>query len=149
MQRQITGYHKDERDDWVAELDCGHGQHVRHNPPFTNRPWTTTIEGRDSMLGETLDCVRCDRAEFPDGLTHYRSTPEFVETSIPAGLLKDHSTKRGVWGVIRIFDGELQYWINDNCTILTADEPGIVVPEQLHHIAAPGSVRFQVEFYRL
>lgn len=65
MKRKITGYHLDEHDDWVAELDCGHGQHVRHQPPFFNRPWTQTEEGRASMLGIQLDCVRCDRGEPP------------------------------------------------------------------------------------
>jgi hypothetical protein len=31
--RKIVGFHLDERKDWVAELECGHQQHVRHNPP--------------------------------------------------------------------------------------------------------------------
>ena len=38
VERPITGYHQDELGDWVAELDCGHNQHVRHRPPFQLRP---------------------------------------------------------------------------------------------------------------
>ena len=30
MQRKITGFHLDEEGYWVAELECGHNQHVRH-----------------------------------------------------------------------------------------------------------------------
>ena len=60
MQRKITGFHLDEFNDWVAELDCHHGQHVRHNPPFVNRPWVMTEEGRNSKLGERLNCKKCD-----------------------------------------------------------------------------------------
>ena len=60
MDRRIVGYHQDEAGDWVAELECGHGQHVRHNPPWTNRPWVMTAEGRQSRLGETLACRKCD-----------------------------------------------------------------------------------------
>jgi hypothetical protein len=60
MLRKITGYHRDEEGHWVAELECGHGQHVRHNPPWTNRPWVVTPEGRDHKLGECLDCTVCD-----------------------------------------------------------------------------------------
>lgn len=60
MQRKITGYHLDEYDDWVAELECHHGQHVRHNPPFVNRPWVITAEGRESKIGEMLNCKKCD-----------------------------------------------------------------------------------------
>ena len=60
MKRKITGFHKDEEDDWVAELECHHGQHVRHQPPFVNRPWVVTLEGRSGKLGEVLNCVKCD-----------------------------------------------------------------------------------------
>ncbi|MBV34350.1 MAG: GNAT family acetyltransferase [Rickettsiales bacterium] len=60
MNQSIIGYHKDEEDHWVAELNCGHFQHVRHKPPFINRPWVVTQQGRESMLGEELNCKKCD-----------------------------------------------------------------------------------------
>lgn len=60
MRRKITGFHLDEHDDWVAELDCHHGQHVRHQPPFVNRPWVVTEQGRNSKLGQVLNCIKCD-----------------------------------------------------------------------------------------
>jgi hypothetical protein len=60
MQKPITGYHTDENDDWVAELSCGHYQHVRNDPPWTNRSWVETEAGRASMLGHQLNCKRCD-----------------------------------------------------------------------------------------
>jgi hypothetical protein len=58
--RKIVGFHLDENLEWVAELECGHSQHVRHNPPWTNRHWVTTLEGRQQHLGTKLprlDCV--------------------------------------------------------------------------------------------
>ena len=33
--QKIIGFHQDEDGDGVAELGCGHTQHVRHNPPWT------------------------------------------------------------------------------------------------------------------
>ena len=60
MDQPIVGFHLDEHGDWVAELACGHNQHVRHDPPWTNRPWTQTSEGRASVLGQTLSCRKCD-----------------------------------------------------------------------------------------
>lgn len=60
MKRLITGYHTDSKQHWVAELDCGHNQHVRHDPPFFPREWVTTDEGRQNHLGNELNCVRCD-----------------------------------------------------------------------------------------
>ncbi len=68
MQQTITGYHKDEEDHWVAELTCGHFQHVRHNPPWTNRPWVITHNGRESMLGVELTCKKCDEGAPSDVL---------------------------------------------------------------------------------
>lgn len=69
MRQPITGYHKDEEDHWVAELECGHNQHVRHKPPWVERPWVTTEMGRTAMLGERLNCKKCDRDEPRDNPT--------------------------------------------------------------------------------
>lgn len=66
MNQSIIGYHKDEENDWVAELACGHFQHVRDNQPFINRPWVTTEQGRNSMLGYQLNCKKCDLGEPQD-----------------------------------------------------------------------------------
>ncbi len=57
--RRIVGFHTDKQGDWVAELECGHGQHVRHNPPWVSRPWVVSSDGREGMLGETLFCQKC------------------------------------------------------------------------------------------
>lgn len=56
----ITGFHQDEHSDWVADLVCGHTQHVRHRPPWELRPWVTTEEGRLQHIGQTLQCVVCN-----------------------------------------------------------------------------------------
>lgn len=66
MKQAICGYHQDEEDHWVAELCCGHFQHVRHNPPWTNRLWVTTTAGRAEKIGVELNCVKCDDQAPPD-----------------------------------------------------------------------------------
>lgn len=60
MKQAIIGYHLDEERHWVAELACGHYQHVRHNPPMVSRPWVESSEGRKSMLGYELNCKKCE-----------------------------------------------------------------------------------------
>ncbi|MGD8568530.1 MAG: DUF3565 domain-containing protein [Gammaproteobacteria bacterium] len=60
MQQSIIGFLQDEHGDWVALLACGHRQHVRHNPPWQNRPWVVTESGRRQHLGEQLQCRECD-----------------------------------------------------------------------------------------
>lgn len=64
--RRITGFHQDQESHWVAQLECGHNQHVRHDPPWFNRPWVVTEEGRAGTLGRTLDCKKCDAGAPPD-----------------------------------------------------------------------------------
>ena len=68
MQRPITGYHLDDENHWVAELACGHFRHVRHNPPWNERPWVLTLQGRDGMLGSLLNCEKCEAGAPPDRL---------------------------------------------------------------------------------
>ena len=62
MNQPIVGYHLDEYGDWVADLACGHGQHVRHQPPFMNRPWVITTEGRSRYMGTLLNCKKCEES---------------------------------------------------------------------------------------
>jgi hypothetical protein len=38
MERRVTGFHQDGEGHWVAELECGHNQHVWHDPPWECRP---------------------------------------------------------------------------------------------------------------
>lgn len=66
MDQPIASFHQDELGDWVARLACGHHQHVRHDPPWTNRPWVTAAEGRASKLGMALACRKCDQGAPPD-----------------------------------------------------------------------------------
>lgn len=151
MERSITGFHQDELGDWVAELDCYHNQHTRHKPPFFNREWTQSEEGRASMLGKKLDCLRCDKLEFPEGLQEYKRTPDFTEATIPAGLLRDHSTKTGVWGLIQVEEGALTYTVQypeERSYVLTPESPGVVVPEMKHHVKAETPVKFHVAFHK-
>jgi hypothetical protein len=57
--RRIVGFHQDAEGHWVADLECGHTQHVRHDPPWQNRPWVITAEGREQFIGVELVCKIC------------------------------------------------------------------------------------------
>ncbi|MBT5549513.1 MAG: DUF3565 domain-containing protein [Nitrospina sp.] len=60
MNKKISGFHQDEESFWVAELECGHNQHVRHRPPMVIRPWVNQEKGRQERLGTVLNCIICD-----------------------------------------------------------------------------------------
>jgi hypothetical protein len=66
MKRSITGYDRDDADDWRAKLDCRHYQHVRHQPPLITREWVLSEEGRASRIGMELDCKKCDDGDPTD-----------------------------------------------------------------------------------
>jgi hypothetical protein len=66
MERHIVGFHQDEEQHWVAELECGHTQHVRHHAPWSHRPWVITAKGRANAIGRMLSCVKCDADAPPD-----------------------------------------------------------------------------------
>jgi hypothetical protein len=60
VQRAITGFEEDEVGDWVVLLQCGHRQHVRHQPPWQERPWVLSPKGREERVGSPLECRVCD-----------------------------------------------------------------------------------------
>lgn len=88
--------------------------------------------------------------ELPEGLAPYKRTPTFNENSVPAGLLRDHQTKAGVWGVIEVTSGRLRYSIpsRGEAVELHVGLKGIVEPQVLHHVTPLGAVEFSVEFWR-
>jgi tellurite resistance-related uncharacterized protein len=145
----MVGFTTDEVGHWVALLDCGHRQHVRHDPPLVERPWVLNETGRRGKLGGLLDCVRCDDFELPDHFVVDGRTDDFTETTLPAALRRNHATKRGVWGRIVVTAGRLRYRVEPplarTCELDPAT-PGIVVPEVRHAVEPIGSVRFHVEF---
>ena len=61
--RKIVDFDRDDERHWRAELECGHFQHVRHNPPLATREWVLTEEGRRGKIGVELDCKKCDESE--------------------------------------------------------------------------------------
>ncbi len=55
----------------------------------------------------------------------YRSTPVFDQDTLPAALRARHNTKAGVWGVIRVIEGELRltYLEPETSVLLTTSLP--------------------------
>jgi Protein of unknown function (DUF3565) len=63
MLRAVIGFEQDDEAHWVARLECGHGVHVRHDPPWTVREWVVTEVGRRERIGSLMECKRCEDPE--------------------------------------------------------------------------------------
>jgi tellurite resistance-related uncharacterized protein len=85
----------------------------------------------------------------PSSKVPYKCTPIFDETTLPAGLRREHRTKAGVWGVIRVLEGRLRYHVleSNSEVILEPGHPGPLLPDQPHLVEPLGPMRMQVEFY--
>ncbi|HEY0084783.1 MAG TPA: DUF1971 domain-containing protein [Allosphingosinicella sp.] len=79
----------------------------------------------------------------------YRTTPVFDADTLPAALRRAHSTKAGVWGIVRLLEGRLRltYEEDGRECILSPGAPGLILPEQPHRVEPLGPMRMQVEFY--
>lgn len=149
MERAIAGYHIDEVGDWVAELGCGHNQHVRHRPPFQLRPWVLEADGRAGHLGSVLPCPLCDRAELPDGLRFVRSSAIWDGHTMPHGLRRAHRITSGTWGRIVVHDGRLRFRASTSPpleVVIDANTFQAIPPDVEHEVEPLGPVRFAIEF---
>ncbi|WP_433767581.1 DUF3565 domain-containing protein [Pseudomonas putida] len=64
----ITGFHQDEEGHWVADLSCGHTQHLRHQPPWQSRAWVMDPAQRREKIGQPFDCGWCAQGSVSDNL---------------------------------------------------------------------------------
>lgn len=109
-----------------------------------------------ATVRRTIMATGAAMPKLPSDVVKYSQVPKsgsFTATTIPKGLLKDHTTKKGTWGIIRVDKGSLEYTIVDPAISvfeLKAPDRGIIEPTRLHHVRAlSDDLEFVVEFYRV
>ena len=86
--------------------------------------------------------------KLPSGAVQYAQTKSFTEATIPKPLLCNHSTKPNSWGLIVLEAGKLLYTRDGQSPqTLEVGTNGVILPGELHKIAADGCVRFHIKFY--
>ncbi len=89
---------------------------------------------------------------IPTNFTAYKTTKLFTDETVPKGFTKEHSTSKGVWALLHVRTGSLDFKIDENgqeaVYRITPDVPHVIVEEQPHHIVIDGPVSFQLEFFR-
>jgi tellurite resistance-related uncharacterized protein len=147
--RTIDGFHWDAQGDWVAELSCLHGQHVRHQPPFRDRAWVTEAAGRDARIGSPVECPLCDLKELPPGLVHARTAGPFDAATVPAALRRTHLVADRTWGVLRVLEGAVDLVFETpqpERLHLQAGDVQPLPPGVPHLLRVEGPVRLAVDF---
>ena len=87
--------------------------------------------------------------ELPAGCELVRTTREFDEHTVPAGLLAAHRVAEGLWGRLVVRDGSVGFGFDDgNERTVSVGESQVIPPGRLHHLSIDGAVRFVVEFHR-
>jgi tellurite methyltransferase len=145
----VIAFHQDDDGAFVAELACGHAQHVRHRPPLENRPWVMTEAGRGAFIGTALPCSLCRMPKLPTDVSPYKNTAVFDARSVPAGLKRTHALKVDTWGEIVVEQGHVLYVLEDEGDLGIVLRPGIVgviAPERPHHVEPDDDARFFVRF---
>ena len=150
MLRSITGFHLDDENHWVAKLECFHGQHQRHNPPLISRPWVVTDDGRNARLGTSLNCLRCDRREMPQGLLPDQAPIEINADTLLADALQDRLDPVMQWGLLRVTCGNLNLvdGLDDNQTLtITAGEELVLIPGLSVRLELEPATELLVDFF--
>ncbi|MET0324788.1 MAG: DUF3565 domain-containing protein [Ilumatobacteraceae bacterium] len=149
VRREIIGFQADDVGDWVAQLDCHHRQHVRHDPPFRLAAWVEDPDERAQHLGTALACPLCDRCELPADLRVVRTTATWDDHTMPAALRRGHRVARGTWGRLRVTEGSLRFVaLTDPPTdvVVDAEHPQGIPPDVEHHVEPRGPTRFAIDF---
>jgi tellurite resistance-related uncharacterized protein len=83
-------------------------------------------------------------------ITPYASSPIFDEQNLPDALRKDHRTKDGTWGVLRVLAGKVRLVFIDppSQVIVTPETPALIPPQATHFVELLGKMTMQVDFYR-
>ena len=118
----------------------------------------STLTDDDEVLGRH---GHTDSMELPDGLELERSTREFDEKSVPAGLLSAHRVASGLWGRLVVTSGEVGFVFEsdsdgglgmgddpDRRRMVGAGESVVIPPGRPHHLELTGPVTFHIEFHR-
>ncbi|HEX4340584.1 MAG TPA: DUF3565 domain-containing protein [Polyangiaceae bacterium] len=145
----IVGFRQDDDGAFVAELACGHAQHVRHRPPFESRPWVTSEAGRRAFVGTALPCPLCRMPKLPADVAPYKNTAVFDADSVPAGLKRTHALKPDTWGEIVVEQGHVLYVLEDEGdrgVMLRPGVIGVIAPGRPHHVELHDDARFFVRF---
>lgn len=88
---------------------------------------------------------------LPEGLVPYKLIGPFQQSEIPAGLLREHRLKDGVWGELTLHEGQVQFvWDDGSGDINDMSAPArlLVPPTVPHHLGRLAGAVISIQFFR-
>ena len=88
---------------------------------------------------------------LPEDAETYRQTKIFTAHTVPRGILAQHSTKAGTWGLIHVHSGQVQYFLEGAALPLATVAAGasfVVLPQEVHFVRLSDDAEFSVEFHK-
>jgi tellurite resistance-related uncharacterized protein len=89
---------------------------------------------------------------MPIGHGPYKRTASFTHETVPKGLLHHHSTKAGVWALLHVARGSLEFFETEANgearQLVSAGQSAVIRPGVEHRVAPLGEVEFAVELWR-
>ena len=86
---------------------------------------------------------------LPEDARPYRRIGPFGADAIPAGLLRRHDLKEGVWGLLSVTAGSIRFHWDDEQEgdrLLKAGDTMLIPPRMPHHLERQGSVTIEIAF---
>ncbi|MDZ3830482.1 MAG: DUF1971 domain-containing protein [Sphingopyxis sp.] len=86
---------------------------------------------------------------LPSSACIYRTIGPFSADSIPAGLLRRHDIKPGVWGLLSVTAGSVRFCWDDaegGMRQLVVGDVMLVPPQVPHHLERTGAVTISIAF---
>lgn len=151
MEKKIVDFHVDEQGDWVADLECGHTQHVRHNPPWINRPWVLEEEGRKRSLGALLDCLKCNMPTMPERVHRVECSEVFDQQALVNQYSGMQKNDHDCWIKVVVSEGELVYQQVADKTkgyVIDSNFSAVIMPNEIFSLSPKGHVLFQFHYYQ-
>jgi len=88
---------------------------------------------------------------MPQGLTLLRTAGPWDEQTLPEGLQHSHRTAEGVWAVLKVLDGEVDFRMETSPLLkvrLVAGNQQAIPPSVPHEIDLIGPMLLTVEFWK-
>ncbi len=152
MDQNIVRFHQDEEGCWVANLICGHCQHVRHNPPWVNRPWISTEATRELYIGQSLNCLKCNMPNIPSSAKQIKCSEQYDQQSLHQQFVGAQVNNSDFWIKVIIFEGELVYRRLTEIPhgyVVDSEYSAVIEPRMKYILRSKGPVRFKFQYYQV